>query len=94
MYTTPQFNRVRVAADADAGVGTLHAVLLSGIGGAATLKLYDATSASGDTVLEIAAVNGGSTFINLQEAGASIKFSTGMYADITGTGAFAVLWKG
>lgn len=94
MPTTPQWNRVRVAADADAGIGTLQAVLLTGFGGAATLKIYDAATATGDTVLEVGALSSGTTFIDLASAGCSIKCTTGMYADITGTNAFAILWKG
>jgi hypothetical protein len=90
---TPQFNRVRVAADADAAAGILKAVLLVGFGGAATIKIYDATSATGTSVFELAAVSGGSTFVDMTRLG-GIKFTTGMYVDITGTNALCLLWKG
>lgn len=92
MPTTPQFNSSRLAADADLGVGTLMAVLLSGVGGAATLKFYDATSAAGDSVIEFAVLNGESKLFRLDDLG-GLKFSTGMFADIGGTSAFARIWK-
>ena len=69
--------------------GVVYGVLLSAGGADATLVLYDNTAASGERELVITAKDGYSE--EFCPAGVGLKFNTGIYADITGSGAYATI---
>jgi len=69
--------------------GVVYAVVLAGGSDAATLTLYDNTAAAGERELFLAAAAG--TSEAFCPVGVGMKFSTAIYADISGTAAYATI---
>jgi len=70
--------------------GVVYAVVLAaGSAADATLILYDNTAAGGERELYLAAAQ--KTSISFCPSNVGIKFNTGIYADISGAGAYATI---
>ncbi len=70
--------------------GTVWGAQLKGGSDTATLVLYDGTSASDKKICELSAAAGVLSEITLPEG---VSFSTGLFADVTGTGPEYVVWS-
>ena len=69
--------------------GTLWGAQLKGGATSATLVLYDGTSASGKKLCELSSAAGALSNIHLT---GGVSFSTGLFADVSGTGPEYVVW--
>jgi len=95
MSLTAQYHRVRVASDvavADAGGRRVMAVLLTSAAAVSTLDLFDAASATGTAFLELSVVAGDARLFDFTGIGGVMFPTTGIFADIGGTGAAAFVW--
>ena len=73
------------------GAGRLMAFLLFGGSTATDIILYDNTAASGTILAKKNVVANASKFVDLTNLGGT-QFGTGIYGDITGTGALCYVW--
>ncbi len=74
------------------GQGKLWAFLVVGGAGAASIDFYDNTSATGDPIMSgTAAINTSGHVITFFDVD-GIPFNTGLYADISGSGAVVYVW--
>ncbi len=91
-YNKYQMTLVTADAAIKDDVGHIWAVLITSQSGDSDIVFHDhASSASGDKLMQLSCLNSTTEFADFTSLG-GIPASTGIYADITGTGAQVYVW--